>query len=117
MEERVKKIKDNLTIASITNQRNTRSLSMDNGPTRSLEQTKLQDVQQRSMCSRPNSLRDNIGIYRFLGSGPVMTFVKSFPVFQLVDIQESPEESGDLLMYGVTKVCMCGILWHLVHRY
>ncbi|KAK0189527.1 ribonuclease H-like domain-containing protein [Armillaria mellea] len=84
VEERVKKIKDNLTITAINNQRNTRSLSMDNGPTRSLEQTKLQDVQQRSMCSRPNSLRDNI-------------------VFQLVDVQESPQESGDLLMYGVTK--------------
>ncbi|PBK69548.1 ribonuclease H-like protein [Armillaria solidipes] len=84
VEVRVKKIQDSPNITSIANQRNTRSLSTDNRPTRSFEQTELRDVQQRSTCSRPNSLRDNI-------------------VFQLVDVQESPQESGDLFMYGVTK--------------
>ncbi|KAK0216196.1 ribonuclease H-like domain-containing protein [Armillaria fumosa] len=84
VEGRVKEIKDNLTISTITNQRKARSLSTDNRLTRSLEQTKLRDIQQRSTCSRPNSLRDNI-------------------VFQLVDVQESLRESDDLLMYGVTK--------------
>ncbi|KAK0237105.1 ribonuclease H-like domain-containing protein [Armillaria nabsnona] len=84
VERRAKKIQDILSIAANVNQRNTRSLSTDNRPTRSLEQTKLRDVQQRPTGSRPNSLRDNI-------------------VFQLVDVQESPQESGDLLMYGVTK--------------
>lgn len=39
----------------------------------------------------------------------MMISVNYFAVFQLVDVQESPQESGDLLMYGVTKVCTLGI--------
>ncbi|KAK0476187.1 hypothetical protein IW261DRAFT_442738 [Armillaria novae-zelandiae] len=84
VEGRVKEIKDNLTIAAIANQRKTRSLSTDNKSIQSLEQRELRDVRQRCTCSLPDSLRDNI-------------------VFQLVDVQELSRESGDLLMYGVTK--------------
>ncbi|SJL11109.1 uncharacterized protein ARMOST_14512 [Armillaria ostoyae] len=86
VEGRVKKIQDSPTIAAVANQRNTRSLSMDNRPTRSFEQTELRDVYVSSLR------RD-----------PMMIFVNYFAVFQLVDVQESPQESGDLLMYGVTK--------------
>ncbi|KAK0436729.1 hypothetical protein EV421DRAFT_1739419 [Armillaria borealis] len=86
VEGRVKKLQDNLPIAAIANQRNTWGLSMDNRPTWSLEQTKLRDVYTSSLH------RD-----------PMMIFMNYFTVFQLVDVQESPQESGDLLMYGVTK--------------
>ncbi|KAK0457158.1 ribonuclease H-like domain-containing protein [Desarmillaria tabescens] len=77
--------RDRLSIAANVNQRTTwRGLSTDTSTTQSLEQTNLQDLQQRPTCSLSDSLRDNI-------------------VFQLVDIQESPYECGHLLMYGVTK--------------
>ncbi|KAG7443332.1 ribonuclease H-like protein [Guyanagaster necrorhizus] len=83
VEGQVNVFRGNLTTAANFNQRDTqRSLLTDNGPTRSLEQKKLRDVQQRTTCSRPDSLRDNI-------------------VFQLVDVQESSHECGDLLVYGV----------------
>lgn len=82
VERRAKKIQDILTIAANANQRNTRSILTNNRPTRSLEQTKLRDVQQRPTGSWPNSLRDNIGIYLFPASGPhddVRELLRSFP--------------------------------------